>query len=827
MKLKHVFFCSLLMSTAFVACTNDEFAEINAPVNTNDAIALGEGFTISVGKGADTRAEFDSKLTPFWEKTDKIGAAWYQKVTSYDKETFEVKEVAATGGTFGSLDSNHPFDLTAGAGTNDAEFTTVTNAFAGAYILYYPYDEKWSMTQSEGIPVNIPARQEFDTENGLKQVNGNMFSYCAAKFVPGGHQAGKFMLKQVPVLFNLVFTADEKLNMNLADGIAIDKIVVEASKGNNSVLRTEGLVTPGTTAPTKDNYNADPITLPAEYNAVPTSEVDHFSIDVKNGNKDDYKMLVKGTPTKKSFMFTTLPLSEAADAATIKVITSKGTFAAELTNAKLEAFNKAAKEGEQVKLNVVLDVTVNEPTIYTEAEFIKQWNAANAKKGNSELTVAEDLVIEEALTWNNSGNKVTVKNHKGDRTIEIPSLKVEKGIVDFQTGLEVAGTIETTGYGELTANEISAEKAIMGGKANLTFNEIGEMSIGLSGDVELTGLTKSKIGVITVEKGTGANIGKLSLKNVALNGLTNNGTVTLGAGNSIAANATVTNNGTLNLDNEFTNNGTFVLEKDGTVNGTSKFINAAGATAEFKNYTMMVIENKAADAGKKLAAGVININVPVGADFSTESVVLASGSVNNGVINIVKGTLGAYTLNTTGNIINIYKEGKLHMGNANTPIAGRVIVKDPNATIWNVDNSLVAYEVNKTEDIAKASVQYYADQGQGISALLINGAVEINDANVAKAQTMTLLVNNDITLKTAVTMSSVHFIVEKNAKISGGKTFTVAATDGNKVNDGVILTVDGQGTALEGASGATITLGNNAKVNATNGATVAAGLLKN
>ena len=76
-------------------------------------------------------------------------------------------------------------------------------------------------------------------------------------------------------------------------------------------------------------------------------------------------------------------------------------------------------------------------------------------------------------------------------------------------------------------------------------------------------------------------------------------------------------------------------------------------------------------------------------------------------------------------------------------------------------------------------------------------------------------------------MSSVHFIVEKNAKISGGKTFTVAATDGNKVNDGVILTVDGQGTALEGASGATITLGNNAKVNATNGATVAAGLLKN
>ena len=58
MKLKYVLLSGLFMSVGFAACTNDDFTEVQTPaVNTEDAISLGEGYTITVANGdADTRA---------------------------------------------------------------------------------------------------------------------------------------------------------------------------------------------------------------------------------------------------------------------------------------------------------------------------------------------------------------------------------------------------------------------------------------------------------------------------------------------------------------------------------------------------------------------------------------------------------------------------------------------------------------------------------------------------------------------------------------------------------------------------------------------------
>ena len=80
MKLKYVLFSGLLLSVGFTACTNEDFTEVTTPVNTSEAIALGDNFTIKVGKaGADTKAVFDEDFSPAWEEGDawvQLGYTW-------------------------------------------------------------------------------------------------------------------------------------------------------------------------------------------------------------------------------------------------------------------------------------------------------------------------------------------------------------------------------------------------------------------------------------------------------------------------------------------------------------------------------------------------------------------------------------------------------------------------------------------------------------------------------------------------------------------------------------------------------------------------------
>lgn len=771
MKLKHVLFSGLLLSVGFTACTNEDFTEISAPVNSSDAIALGENFTIKVGKGAATKAAFDEEkgvYSPYWEEGDKLGAAWVHKVTALDEDDNTiVAKAELIGSSYDGFYSNSPLTLTEGAGTNEGTFVTVdeANLFAGAYVLYYPYDKTVSM-QGDKIPVAIKS-YEFDAANPLKNVSENIFSYSPVKFVPGGNQTGEFTLKQVPVLFRLRFTPDEKLNMDLSGGgITINHIVVEASKGGKDVLVEEGAIQTNL-APTEADYNA-----PAEDEALADivkyaggSTVDHLFITTKGTDNDNYKMVVKSEPTKEEFVFSIMPFKEEADEIVIKVVTDKGTYAKTYTAsdaAYIAEFKKAAKEGEVVRVNVVLDVTKENDVIYTAEEFVNRWNEAVAAGTDANLVIGTDLTLEEGLACGNSNAVFTVSGHK----LTVPSLDLtstSKNGVTFECPLVVEGKLSTSGDSQLKADNLTAAEVDIQGDADLTVAEVENMTIATSGVVEVAGVDdESVIGKITNRGQLTPNTDNLTIKELdstigaltLTNGYTNNGTMTLG---NVTATQALKNNGTVKL------NGTF----------TGTFNNNAGATLTINaDQTAMTLVNAAADATKKLSAAVVNI-------AAGKTLTAATGkTVNNeGIINVYGNlTEKARTALTQTNDdarINAGKDAVITMYRGGDALAKGYVMILNDKNIVNGTDEPIAFSLNDIEDVVPTSA----------ATVFVN--TDIDSDWMDKNSTMNLILNT----------CNIEFANAANITMTG--SFTVAG--------------DVKVKLAQGATSATLKLDNSVK----------------
>ena len=214
MKFKHVLFSSLFLSAALVACTNDEFAEMQAPaVDTADAISLGEGFTISGAKVAmnpATKSFFEEGANGIefnWEEDDILGAAWFNAIKEGGIQNGYVREgytkAANSDGNF-AWNVDFHLDRFVGEDQGSAYFTAYTNVSAGAFVMYSPWDENIS-AEFGAIPVELKFPYTVNLAEGHEYdaVNENMFSYGVAAFVPGGRQTDKFSLNQVPVLYGL------------------------------------------------------------------------------------------------------------------------------------------------------------------------------------------------------------------------------------------------------------------------------------------------------------------------------------------------------------------------------------------------------------------------------------------------------------------------------------------------------------------------------------------------------------------------------------------------------------------------------------------------
>lgn len=820
MKLKYLLASGLFLSTAFVACTNDDFAEISAPVNVNtdDAIALGEGYTINVSKGVDTRSAFDSKYTPYWEEGDRLGAAWVHMVTELDEDdNTKVADCIA----FQSSDkfySNHPFTLSEGAGTNNGSFTSPTNAFAGAYVLYYPYDETVAMTGEE-IPVTIKS-YETDCENSLKNISANMFSYSPAAFVPGGPQTGSFSLKQIPVLVRLQFAASKQLNHYLDGGITISNIVIEAKASGSTVLAKSGTLKPVSTvisALTADNYNGvNNKNLKGIVDYDKDEAAENIFVTVLNSDDPKYQIVKKtvaGQPdiegiTEGEFVFSMLPLSAKADEVTIKVVTDKGVFATTYDNSttegkeKLNLFNEAKKtgtadqtkgeqggaayEGGQVAMGVTLDVTVNDDVIYTVDEFMKRWEEAMGQKNNDPLVIGTPLTLTEALTCDDVTTEVEIKG----AALTVPSVNLTHAAnVNFNNDeLIVKGDVYSSGDAPLTVKKLTAKNVNIEGKADIKAHNIQKLTVASDGNVTLaaydgaaSATTKEDKAVVKeiVINGNASNKGKLTLTPTALaiekmDG--SNGTLTLNDDMENAKGATITlGSVTVSSGKKFTNNGTVNL--NGSFSG--KFVNEAGATLNINaNNSSIELENKAAD-DKGNAAAVVNIAENATLTASAKEV------TNKGIINVY----GKLTESENASLLQIDEAARIYamtedavitMKASGTALASGYVVIVDDANIVNESGEPVAFDMKN----AKATVPTKA------TTIFVNCVT--NNAALTSITSKDLIFYQNINLNSAVTFSG-DFTVAGNVTINN--TTTNAATEVT-----VTLTKDKTNTVVEGAS---------------------------
>lgn len=840
MKFKYLLASGLFLSTAFVACTNDEFAEISAPMaSTEDAIALGEGFTINVNKGGvDTRAAFNDQYGAYWEKNDTLGAAWVNMVTEYEQDENGVWKVTANGVPAANLSgtqfySNHPFVLTSGENTNSGEFESVTNAFAGAYVLYYPYDGTVAKT-GEKIPVAIKT-YEADCAKPLENISANMFSYSPAAFIPGGPRTGQFNLKQIPVLVRLQFAVSEEANFTLTEPITIQNIVLEAYDANGSVVVKEGQLTATASNLGADNYNgANNKNLNGIVKYSKVENANNVFVTLKNSNSTKFQLLKEEQATQGEFVFSMLPLEKKATKVVVKVVTDKGVFSTTYDPAmgtteekayateRLNLFNEgkktgtaniaggeeggAAYEGGQVAMGIELDVTEDDEVIYTVSEFEKRWEAA-LKSGKAEtLEIGTPLELTKALTCKNANAEVTIKG----QALTVPSMNLEQtgtstGIT-FECPLIVESELKTSGDAELTANDLTAKTVNIQGDAVLKVRKVEEMTIATSGVVNVEGL-----------KGNNG-------KNATIAKVINRGTLTPNT-TSLDIESLDSSIGILSLSNNITNTGDMVLGKTTIAVGyqlfnegnlilqgvfTGSLTNKAGATLNIENIdedpttNVLTIDNTLAltneGATTEKAAGTVTIgkNVVVKAKDTNGTI------TNKGIIN-VNGTLteaGSNALvQSAADVdarINVAAEASIETAST-SGIAGGYIVVDAKANVE--DNGNKFYAANVTNATAAAAINTKAStyfmNGNFTSAGIVAKTGYGSKNLIFTGGTITFDGTNNLTMTTGGNVTFDGNVVLAVAANQTG-TFTFEGIE-NKVTKNGSLTV-GEGMTLAGSS---------------------------
>lgn len=769
MKLKYLLASGLFLSTAFVACTNDDFAEISAPANTDNAIALGEGFTISVNKGgADTRAAFDDEsLQPYWIEGDRIGAAWLHKVTGID-EYNNVTDCSYIGSSYQMFYSNLPFTLIEGAGTANGRFETVGNAFAGAYVLYYPYDPQVAMAGNE-IPVALKT-YEVNCADPTKNLTENMFAWSPVKFVPGGPQTDDFYLEQIPVLVQLKFKADKKLNMNLDGGVTIKNIVLMAEDANgDDVLADAGKIVAGT-APQKGNYNyvlenptdvfnGNGLGNIANYENV--GSVDHLFITAIGSEESDFQLLKEDVATVESFDFSILPLDKKAKKVTIKIVTEdrgvyKKVYDSDNSEEKkfVDEFNQAYTQGKgmgQVQMVVNLDMTETDDVIYTAEEFMRRWEAATTNGENPELEVGTDLVLTEPLTCNNESAEVTVMGHK----LTVPSITIEKNTaITFENEVLVEGDVMTSGASELNATNLTAKNIEIQGMANLTIDKADVLTIASSGVVTASGVEgESAVDVINIQKGKNS-IGKLTLgAKLAFNTLESEGDVILAAdatntGTMVVENLNTTSTCTLTNKGELTINGTIYSNSQITNSEEAKLV------VNVSNSSNWVLNND----------GEVDLN-------GTTS--LKADSENNGTINLYANLNGTWENN---GIVNVYGKSQVNATSVTMNEDSWIVLKSLDAKVTNcgtVDSNLrTAFSAQNTTDMTE-----YLTKKTTLGA----GWLWIDNSNVVLTNMKAdVYLNANVTLESNV---SVEGYVRVNKEVSmstkDNEEYTFEVTAGN------------------------------------------------
>ena len=787
MKLKYVLLSGLFMSVGFAACTNDDFTEAVAPVNTEDAISLGEGYTITVANGdADTRAYMEDLQTPVWEETDQLGAAWYNMIPTTavkaDGTIDNTKVQAFTESSNNIYSTVRLFSLDSYVGDSKkaANFKTTEQIGAGAYVLYYPYESGQlntagaltvSMLDEEG---DLPA-QTMDCNDVYAGISSNIFAYSPVAFLNGGAQSTteNFTLKQLTNVFAIKFQVTASDIFKLVKDVKIAKVIISATDATGSVIPTVGTIS----VPTVSDYNTGKIGE-AEFKAG-TEAAEMLIADVANAT-DAYSIQVIDEPTE-AYYISTLPFDGDATSFTVQMLTEEGEVFAKTytTGDVLNAINKQAqKEGQLIQLTVTLEDLVDTKTIFTADQFKAQWEDALTAKDGATLNVAQPLDLSDMdLAINNKEADITIKG----KPVTVKSLDITEGSLTIDNELTVAGDVEVSskvGNASQLATgtngklNVEGEMNVHGTTGELAIGTIATLNTDASGDVILNGGDKA-----------------------ALETVANDGTITLKG--EIAIAEELTNNGVLKIQGEVNNNGVINQNKVNgiTVSGTGVLNNNAGAELNINANTSVKFMNAAKTT--KAAAAVINIAAEDN-DGATVTLTASTGSENKGIIN-VNGKLNASNLKQTEADARIVIGEKAAKGSvtlsssSNQVTGGRIMVANKDQ-VKNAGSAPLAIEITDEKGLADIP---------GILNVVMNGDFELS-ANFEGGHNVYIQDGSTLTLTTDVTMGSTVYV-------EGDVTVTTTAKDGadwtlegaSKINGTLTL---GKGVTLKTGSSASVTV---------------------
>lgn len=787
MKLSKLLFGSLVLAVPFAACTNEDLMETlpSTPESVlEQAVSLGEDFSIVGQKsGAQTRFVWDTDLNGEWETTDTVGGAWYAYTTDGGETGNYI------GGSYNYY-SNHPFAYVKALADGAAEFKAPTNAMAGKYVLYYPYNFKVTNV-STVIPVEFDQNPVMDCTSGkeMDHVNANFFAWCDAEFAVGGPQAGEFKLNQAGNLIVLNIGSTEG-NIDRIQNKEISKVILEST----GKLVAKGKITP------KAGLTYEKMV--AEYAA--DGNVSTYILTPENATAD-YQVTAAGETgvTKKPFYISMLPADKSIAELTVRVILKDGrVYKKEFTKADdADLFDKLVKSAQKIELEALLDTEDDANGVYTVEQFNEALNS-----GKTDIELAADIELP-SLSFNKSGKTVTVT---GSNLTIAGALNVTEGTLIINSGFTTKGNVTVSEYGTLQATNVVEMAAVkVDGEATLTATEE---------DVEIASVEATKASILSLTnvitgKATFGRSADITLDGVTLKGKTSSTDADITIANNAVTNKSTfsATDGSINAVKALNNEGTMTLSTV-TVSGNEGIANGNGATLTIAgdDATLSKVTNAAAiSTPTAKAAGIVNVELD-----EADAELTFAGLTQNGVMYVKKGIIKESAQNAFGfgatSITNVAADGVVTLNTSSSAVgtsgAKMVIVSTTNITSEDktkLTNVSVATEITNANKLAET----VSGMNTLVDEFIINAANATIDATSA-----TTLVTKTLTLKQNVKLGA-DMTMTKALNVEGDVTITadaaqtieLAATPIENTINGK-LTV-GKNVTLQGnASGSTIVL---------------------
>lgn len=801
MKLKQILFGGLLLAVPFTACTNEELLEVNAPAaNLEEAIALGEGYTIVGTKGVDSRFVINSDFSATWETTDTVGGVWIGYQTA--------EQVAAGSDGFtnlvanlGKVMSNHPFAFSKDlGGMKSVEFKAPTNVFQGKHILYYPYDAKMKAV-ADNVPVKFDANPVMDCTAGkeLDHVNANTFAWTTID-AQGGPLAGEFDLKQAGNIWVIKLGADAA-NIDRTEGQTVEKVIIESA----GALYNEAYIS--------HNGKTKYAEFKGQYNN--GAAINTYILTPENTTAD-YEISAAGTAglTKKPFYLSMLPANKDIETLTVRVIMGNGRIFSKTLNKdeNEDLFEEIIKAGQKVELSVILDTEEDADKIYTVDQFKKAIAASNP----GDIVLGADITLDE-FTFNKEDKTVSIT---GANLIVEGDIEVEAGTLTIGNLVAEEGTItvgDDANFTFTSAKEVGA--LIVSGSATATANKFTTANVQRAAVLSLTGTgtAPAMTGALKIARAADVTLTGLTLKGATTN---NEGELTM---NTVVNKATFTSNGGY-VSGTWTNVSTVNL-KEATVEGLTNHgtVNVSGEEGSVD------ITNAAAVVADGLSAGVVNVKM------TEEENELETAIINNAgsKLNIEKGIVveaddDKITLEAEA-LIEVSKAGQLVLNASSdlTAYEGRIIINVANDVVQGTgtdcpafNNADVAVKITDKKHITAGGADAKAYNHTNVKTLIMAGNFEVNSTYATILQAKNLEVTSSFSMSADLTMNNGNtFAVNGSVTISGKNNAVQTLNingNGNWIKGSLVL---GKHITLEATTAATITSINGAQLSIASGST--------